>query len=416
MTHSRTAAGGALRLTSTAALGLAVGCSSDSGAPSVDIRREVAPVKVASARGATVGDGRSYPGTVSSPETARIGFRVDGTIERYPIEVGQAVRAGEVIAQMDEDQYRIAVREAEARVAGAETTLAVAQRNLARVRRLYESNAATIERLDAATQERDGAQADLRAARESLESARLRLGYTELRAPVDSWVVELLAEEGETLRAGTPVVVLGSRRNFEVRVEVPETAVIDLRVGHEAEVRFPRLDARAPARVKELGQAPASNTVLYPVVLRIPDPPPRLRVGMVATVRFRGTPASADEPVMIPVDAVVGSRDGNAYVFVVETASASRNDAGADAVARRRSVELGRVTPSGVEVTRGISEGEEVIVAGTALLKDGERVERAKPVARLPPLEPHLGANRRMRTSADRGAASADGDGTSEAP
>lgn len=388
---------------------LPAACSSDGGTPTVQIRRDVKPVKVARARAATTADGRSYPGTVRSPETARIGFRVTGTIERYPIEVGQSVSAGEVIAQMDEDQYRIAVREAEARVAGAETALAVADRNLARVRRLYESNAATIEQLDAATRERDGAQAELRAAEESLEGARLRLGYTELRAPVDSWVVELLAEEGETVRAGTPVVVLGSRRNFEVRVEVPETAVVSLDVGHQAEVRFPRIEARAEALVKEVGRAPASNTVLYPVVLRIPDPPPRLRVGMVATVRFAGTPASEDGPVLVPVDAVVGSRSGEPHVFVVQTSSAAGHDGGVGLVARRRDVGLGRVTPVGVAITRGIGEGDEVIVAGTDLLADGDRVRRAAPVARLPTLEPRLGGDPK------RGAAPADAS-TAEAP
>jgi RND family efflux transporter MFP subunit len=392
-------------------------CSSGADIPSVEIRRDVKPVKVARARAATTADGRSYPGTVRSPETARIGFRVTGTIERYPIEVGQSVEAGEVIAQMDEDQYRIAVREAEARVAGAETTLAVAERNLARVRRLYESNAATIEQLDAATRERDGARAQLRAAEEGLESARLRLGYTELRAPVDSWVVELLAEEGETVRAGTPVVVLGSRRNFEVRVEVPETAVVDLDVGHEAEVRFPRLEAEAEARVKEVGKAPASNTVLYPVVLRIPAPPPRLRVGMVATVRFAGTPASEDEPVLVPVDAVVGARSGRAHVFVVRTSSSAGGDGGVGLVARRREVGLGRVTPVGVAITRGLDEGDEVIVAGTTQLADGDRVERAAPVARLPSLKPRLDEGAEIEAGSDRGSSAVAAEETaSEAP
>jgi hypothetical protein len=218
-----------------------------------------------------------------------------------------------------------------------------------------------------------------------------------------------LAEEGETVRAGTPVVVLGSRRNFEVRVEVPETAVVDLDVGHQAEVRFPRLEARADAFVKEVGKAPASNTVLYPVVLRIPDPPSRLRVGMVATVRFAGTPASEDEPVLVPVDAVVGSRGGEPHVFVVQTSSAAGGDGGVALVARRRDVGLGRVTPVGVAITDGIGEGDEVIVAGTDLLADGDPVQRAAPVARLPTLEP------RLDSASKRGAASSD-ESTVEAP
>jgi len=373
----------ASRLLGTA---LVAGCSAEPPDPRVEIDHVVKPVKVEAARPATAADGRSYPGITRAPETSRVGFRVAGTIEQYPIEVGQSVSAGEVLAEMDDAEFRIRVREAEARVAGARTALAVAERNLARIRRLFESNAATLEQLDTATRNRDGAKADLEAAQESLEAARLRLGYTKLQAPVDSWVVELLAEEGETVQAGTPVVVLGSRREMEVRVEVPETAVVDLAAGREALVRFPRLDARAKGLVSEVARAPESGTVLYPVVLRIPSPPERLRVGMVATVRFPGAPASEDEPVMVPLDAIVGNREGRARVFVVETSTGAEGRT----VARERSVRVGAVTPAGVAITSGLDEGDRVVVAGAHRLTDGERVRPASPVARLPGLTPRL--------------------------
>lgn len=366
---------------------ISAGCT-ESSSPQVSLDRTERPVKVARARALSASDGRSYPGMVRAPETARVAFRVAGTIERYPIEVGQSVRAGEVIAQMDDAEYAIRVRESEAAVAGAETALAVAERNLARTRRLFESNVSTLEQLDAAIQRRDGAKAELAAAREGLDAARLRLSYTRLEAPVDSWVVELLAEEGETVAAGTPVVVLGSRASFEVRVEVPETAVVDLGVGTRARVHFPRMAESAVAGVKEVARAPASGTVLYPVVLSIAEPPDRLRVGMVASVRFPGAPASVDAPVVVPVDAIVGRRSGDADVFVVSTST--QTDGGAVTVARRRSVSLGEVTPAGVAVTGGLEEGETVVVAGTDRLEDGARVKYAAPVARLPELAPQL--------------------------
>lgn len=365
------------------------GCASEAPEPAIDLSGAERPVKVARARAPSSADGRSYPGTTRAPETARVGFRVTGTIERFPIEVGQVVSQGEVIAKMDDAEYRIRVREAEARVAGAETALAVAERNAARMRRLYESNAATIEQLDAATERRDGAKAELEAAQESLRAARLRLGYTRLQAPVDSWVVEQLAEEGETVSAGQPVVILGSRHQIEVRVDVPETTVVDLSVGSEAEVKLPRLDVRVTGVVTEVARAPESGTVLYPVVLRVPDPTKSIRVGMVATVRFRGTPATPEQPVLVPIDAVVGRRDGTARIFVVKTTTGT--DGGTVSVARRARVRLGAVTPAGVAVTGGIAEGDRVIVAGAGLVRDGEAVRVAAPVARLPPLVPRVG-------------------------
>jgi multidrug efflux system membrane fusion protein len=370
------------------ALGAAFGCAESSSPLDLPLQRTERPVEIARARAVRADDSRSYPGTVRAPETARVAFRVPGTIVRYPVEVGQSVRAGEVLARMDDAEYEIEVRESEAAVAGARTALAVAERNLARTRRLFESDVATLEQLDAAVQRRDGAQAELAAARERLDAARLRRSYTRLEAPVNSWVVELLAEEGETVGAGTPVVVLGSRASFEIGVEVPETSVVNLDVGHPVRVTFPRIDAAARGRVKEVARAPASGTVLYPVVLTVVEPPDQLRVGMTATARFEGTPASLDAPVSVPLDAVVGRRTGEPEVFVVETST--NGDAGAVRVARRRAVALDAVTPGGVAVTRGLAEGEAVVVAGTDLLEDGDRVTTAAPIARLPELSPRI--------------------------
>jgi hypothetical protein len=138
---------------------------------------------------------------------------------------------------------------------------------------------------------------------------------------------------------------------------------------------------------------------------------------MVATVRFAGTPASEDEPVLVPVDAVVGARSGRAHVFVVQTSSSAGGDGGVGLVARRREVGLGRVTPVGVAITRGLDEGDEVIVAGTTQLADGDRVERAAPVARLPSLKPRLDEGAEIEAGSDRGSSAVAAEETaSEAP
>jgi RND family efflux transporter MFP subunit len=211
---------------------------------------------------------RRFHGFTRAKQQARLAFSVAGRLERRPVRVGQHVRAGQRLAQLDQRPLRNAVRAARASLQQASSQASQATRERRRAHQLVDANAAPARLLEQAVTASNTIDAAQRAARVNLDEALRALRETALHAPYDGTIAAVLYQPGEVIPAGHPVVVLTGSAQTEVQLDVPETVVSDLRPGQAVRVDLPLLKrAHLSAVVRSVGRAAQGSAMLFPVLV-----------------------------------------------------------------------------------------------------------------------------------------------------
>jgi len=341
------------------------GCAKE--LPQPEILRPVRSQQVYATGGDRV---RNFSGTARAGRETDLSFRVPGRIEELSVEVGDAVRAGQSIARLEPRDYEIAERQADANLAQSQARSRNQEANLDRIRGLYENDNASKNDLDAALAQSQSARAQVDANTQALESARRRLEYTRLRAPVDGAIASVPVEVNENVEQGQQVVRMTSGSTPEVEVAMPGVLISQVYEGDPVTVKFDAVtDAVFEAVVTEVGVAAIRTATTFPVTVRLARNDPGIRSGMAAEVAFRFEARDSRERIYLPTHAVGEDREGR-YVFVLE--SGPEDEVG---IVRRVAVEVGALTPDGLELLAGLTEGQRVVTAGVRRLTDGQRVK-----------------------------------------
>ena len=268
-----------------------------------------------------------------------------GRIERLPVEVGDHVRKGQVLARVDTRTLAAQVEEAESRHELAETTYE-------RLAALRDDELVSAQQIDEARSNRVGAEA-------RLAIARANLAKSVVRASRPGVVTERHADRAEYVAPGAPLVRVVDLSTIRVEARLAESQVAHIRPGAPATVRVDALGIEREGRVEALVPTadPASKTFALRVELDNADL--EVLAGMSARVRVPGR--TFEDVVVVPQSAVVEGRERR--VFVVE---------GDRAV--ERPVRLGPSTGDSVAVLEGLDTGERLVVRGQRVLVDGQRV------------------------------------------
>jgi RND family efflux transporter MFP subunit len=315
---------------------------------------------------------RTFSGTFRAGIESRLSFRVPGTVERMPVVVGQAVRTGELIAELEAYDYELQVQEAQASLAQALAARRNAESERDRVRELYEHDNASRSQLDQARAAAESAAAQVESLSKRLELARRQLAYTRLTAPVAGAIAWVGAEVNENVQVGQPIVTLSSSTETEVGVDLPGSVITEVREGDPAIVKCDAHPGEVlEAVITEVGVA-ASGATTYPVTVQLTSESDLIRPGMAAEVTFRLAASEADAArILVPAVAVGEDRDGR-FVFLAE----AQGDG--SAVVRRHPVTVGDLTTDDqhdrIEILGGLSEGDVIITAGVRRLEDGRQV------------------------------------------
>lgn len=337
-------------------------------------------------------------GTLKPVRLVAVGAQVSGRITALKVAVGQKVRAGDLIAEIDALTKQNDLRSAQAALDSAraqreekEATLAKNEAALARQKLTYGQNASS--RADY-----ESAEADVKATRAqiaqldasiveaevSVSTARVNLDYTRITAPIDGTVLAIGAQEGQTVNAtqSTPtIVVLGDLDTMTIRAEISEADVVRVEPGQE--VYFTILgepDRRFHARLRSIEPAPesvktdssfstdstttsstssssstSSEAIYYNGVFDVPNPDGRLRTYMTAEVHI--VLGEARNVLTVPAAALAGPEaDGSFSVRIVE----------ADGTVARRPVEVGLDNKIAAEIRDGLKAGERVVIGEAA--------------------------------------------------
>lgn len=352
--------------------------------------------------------------------------RLSGTVAAVYVDVGDRVREGDVLLQLDDEALQAQFEQAVSALELAEANLArleagateeereqvaaalrqaaynldQARRQLERMEQLYHDGAISKEQLDGARtayeiskaqheaaeqqmlrvergatpEELRAARAQVRQAAAAVELARIQLNDAKVKAPFDGLVSRRNVEVGGLASAGIPAVVLVDIDRVYVKGSISQGYVNAVKPGDQVLVEVSSRSAPFPGVVHTISPA-ADGAGLFPVRVQIDNPDHQLKPGMFATVRI--PVARADDAVVVPVNALVRHGDGRA-VFTVEPASGAEGAGSAgqqrSGVARLRPVELGVEDGDWVQVLDGLQEGEWIVVAGHGFLSDGRPV------------------------------------------
>jgi RND family efflux transporter MFP subunit len=319
------------------------------------------PVRVVAVEPRTGGELVSLAGIVQAQSEASLAFRVGGRMIERSVNVGDRVRAGQVIARLDPANEENALRSARAALAAAEATLVEARNDHWRQAELLRSGFTTRARYDQATQRLQAAVSQVESTQANLAIARDRLGYTELYADAPGIVTQRRAEPGEVVQAGQPIVILAREDGRDAVFGVP-AALKDAAPANPEVTVFLTSDSsvRGTGRVREVSPTADPVTGAFEVRVGLAEPPAGLRLGSTVTGQIRLADSGGID---LPASALF-RRDGQPAVWIVDP----------ERRVRLRNVELARHDTSRAVVARGLDQGELVVTAGVQALRPGQQV------------------------------------------
>jgi RND family efflux transporter MFP subunit len=340
---------------------LLAACSAET-APAPKAER---PVQVQSVAFQAEDAARDFVGVVRARYETDLGFRVGGKMVARLVNMGDRVHAGDVVARLDPEDLRLQVESAEAELAAATTNLNQTSADFERYETLKARGYASIADFDRKTAAKGEADSRLARAKRSLDLARNQLDYAELRAGADGVITATLAEPGQVVSLGQPVVKLAHRGEKEAVVALPENWLAKAREANATVTLWSGNGHRYAARLRELSPQADQATRTYAArftILRSDDnSDDNVALGMTATVTLK--PAGEAMVAKVPLSAVL-SRGSGASVYVVSQGGELT----------LRPVTVASFNEDDALITGGVSAGEKVVTLGVQKLEPGLKV------------------------------------------
>jgi RND family efflux transporter MFP subunit len=350
----------------------AIGCSSTKDADQTE--EKYTPVEVAPAVVRTLVETTTFSGKVYSEQEVSLVPKMPGKVTAVNVEVGDQVRAGEVLLTIDTqdlqkavDQAVLSVSMAEGNYQGTKEQLDLARVNLERQQKLYEAGIISKAQLEGF--ETQASETPLKLAQIQWDQAKLGLQQAQdaldnavLKSPVDGTVCSVNVKYGEMAGNVQPAFTITNLKTINVSLNVPENIVNSLKAGQDAKVKITSAgDAELKAKVISIAPSSDAKTQLYTVKVFLENKDGAVKPGMFAKVEL---PIQTKKDVLTVNSESVVLRNDKNTVFVVD---------GDKAFAKE--VVTGLDTGSYIEITQGLEAGENVICKGQTLVEPESKVK-----------------------------------------
>lgn len=394
------------------ATGLVAGCGLNQETSGAEARTEV-PVEVAQVTRGSLQQISTVNGQIQAKLEVNVVPKAQGKVQSVAVDVGDTVKAGQVLVQLDTSDIDAQIRQAEAaveaarkglallqagatqqqleaaraQVSQAETNYNTAKTNLERMQFLFEQGAISQQQFDAAQAQHDAAKAGLDAARanlsgleagarqEQVEQVQAQVKQAEaglnvlltqkvnftVTAPVSGVVSARNIDPGEMASPAMPVVTLAQLDPVLVQATVSEREINYLKLGQEVTIRVPAVRAEAfTGRISALSPVADPRSQGYTLKIKVPNPEGVLKPGMAAQIQVGLE--TIENQLIVPVPALVDK--GQAIVvYIVE-----------DGKALEKTVAVSLETQDKAAISNGLAEGQQVVVSGQNYLHDGDPV------------------------------------------
>ncbi|MGI4776888.1 MAG: efflux RND transporter periplasmic adaptor subunit [Janthinobacterium lividum] len=315
-----------------------------------------------------------FSGEVRARVESQLGFRVAGKILRRQAGLGQHVKAGEVLAQLDPQDYRLAADASRAQQASALTGRDLAAADLKRYRELREQNFISGAELERRESTFKSAQAQFQQAQAQLASQGNQAGYTTLVSDVAGIVTSVDAEPGQVVSAGTPVVRLAQDGARDVVFAVPEDRAALVKPGSAVTVRGWAGGNVLKGTVREVAGSADPVTRTYVVKVAI-DAATAPALGSTVYASPEALSRTGAPVLKLPTSALRQEGAGSA-VWVLDKAAMT---------VRSQPVQVATADGNQAVIAAGLTPGDLVVVAGVHVLSPGQKVsifqDRTTPAA-----------------------------------
>ncbi|WP_265820897.1 efflux RND transporter periplasmic adaptor subunit [Geovibrio ferrireducens] len=309
----------------------------------VDIRTSVLEKK-------NIPDWFTLPGNVEAWESVTVSVDLAGTVIKTYAEEGERIAKGSPVISLDTSTYKAAADNSRA-------ALALSEKEYARAKQLYESDAVSKQTYDRALAAFEQAEADLR-------YNEAQLGKAVLKSPINGWLDRRHVDAGEYVAPGDPVAVIVNTDRMQLIVDVPEKDVRYLHEGTEVdlfEAQVNRDGAAYKGKIVYAAKQADAATKTYRVKLEITGGKEKLRPGMIIRARFLRREYA--DVFVIPVFSLVDKQEGK-VVFVEK-----------DGRAVQIPVSVSAVIGDSAVIEEGLTEGDRLIVKGQQFVADGSKVQ-----------------------------------------
>ncbi|MGG4212023.1 efflux RND transporter periplasmic adaptor subunit [Paenibacillus sp. FSL L8-0638] len=300
--------------------------------------------------------------TITQAQTSLVDAQSSVRDAQNTLNRNQQLFSAGALSQSELEQSQIAHRRALTAVENAQITLHNAQTSKQSAQTTY-SNAQKSLRLAQQKTGIDVARASVNQAKSSLDTARSQLVDTVVKAPISGTISVVTGTQGQMVSAQSAVATIANTNPIIAKVNVSESELLKMQVGSSVTVGVDSLNKRIEAKVSAVNPVMDNDLKAYPVEISVPNGSGELKSGMVVTVYMK---SEAPKNILVSQDAIT-EQAGKKYAYVVE-----------GTVAKRVEVQTGQESAKQVEVTKGLAEGQNVVVKGVSLLTDGAKINVVK--------------------------------------
>ncbi|MFQ5864515.1 MAG: efflux RND transporter periplasmic adaptor subunit [bacterium] len=330
-----------------------------------EVGDQAVPVETYTIRAAEVVDKIRATGTIFPLHDVLVSSETAGTITQVYAEVGDLVKKGDVLVQVDEELKQLALQQAAAKLVEAKAAYEKAEKDYERNKQLFENQDISEYIFENARLQKESAYAAYLMAQANKKMAERHLKDARILSPVEGYVAARLVELGSTVAPGTPVAKVVDISLVKVKLGVSEKDIVKISKGQPATIfvdSYPSEEFQG--HVAAVGPQAELSTRSFPVEILVENSDFRLKAGMLAKVEV-ATQIRQNVP-LLPKSALL-ERSGQTLIFVIKNGRA-----------QKRIPKLGLESGDKIVLLAGAKAGEEVVILGQENLVHGVQVEVQK--------------------------------------
>lgn len=310
---------------------------------------------------------RTFNGITQSGSETKLSFRTGGLITRLNVAVGQRIKRGQLLAQLDQTDALLALEQAQLDVANAKVQLETASSAFERITQLYQTNNASLSDYEKAKSTLSNAQSSYEISLKRLDLQRSQVSYTSITSPMSGIVSTVNVETNEVVRPSQSILTMSKEdsKDLEAQVGVPEKYISRVKHGSPTKIRIPTLSSEFDGVITEVGYTSSGGT--YPVITSLTNPADEVRPGMPVEVTFTFGNEDQEKQLIVPVKAV-GEDESGQFVYILRPQDNEVYEV------KKVTIEIGSLTSGGFIVRSGLTQDQIVAVAGLRTLYDGMKV------------------------------------------
>ena len=341
-----------------------------------DIEHAPTPVRTTLVQMIDAGTSNTYSANIQPYQQVDLSFKSSGYLASIKqvkdadghirnIDQGDYVKKGTVLAVVQEDDFKQKLDQANASLARSQAEHERAVLSFGRISKLYAAGAATKPDYDDTNAQVESTAAAVANSQAQVAEAKIALGYCELTAPFDSWVLKRNVDVGTLVGPATNGFTLADTRSVKAVFGVPDTAMEHVKAGSPQRATTEALPGYFSGHITSISAAADPKSRVYSVEVRIDNPENKLKSGMIASITLGGGHPK-EKVLVVPISAVIHSPDvTNGFaVYVTDTTAETTK-------VHTQDVTLGDTYGNNIAVLSGLSVNQRVVTSGTNEIKPG---------------------------------------------